>query len=174
MLKVQKPITEQLYATLYAEAKFVPFELTGSTSYIHKVFPITFNTHYLQQLFLNECYLKDPLRAFKENYNKRRLISGDVEVRERKQRVQQYFDELDNETNVHVLWILTWIASLSYQDDCEKPFRLKQVIEVIRRINAKNIKLNVRVHTGLIMWYSLRYLNCSWMHAISMGGSRWC
>jgi hypothetical protein len=89
--------------------------------------------------------MKDPLRAFKENYNKRRLISADVEVRERKQRVQQYFDELDIETNVHILWILTWISTLNYQDDYEKPFRLKQVIEVIRRINAKNVKLNLEI-----------------------------
>jgi hypothetical protein len=46
--------------------------------------------------------------------------------------------------NVHILWILTWAATLSYQDDDEKPFRLKQVVEVIRRINAKDNKLNVR------------------------------
>jgi hypothetical protein len=39
--------------------------------------------------------------------------------------------------------VLAWVATLSYQDDVEKPFRLKQVIEVIRRINAKNTKLNV-------------------------------
>lgn len=109
------------------------------------MFPPSFHLPYLHSLFLTDTYLRDPLRTFKENYNKRRLLSGDIEVRERKQRVQQYFDELDNETNVHVLWILTWIASLSYQDDCEKPFRLKQVIEVIRRINARNVKLNVRI-----------------------------
>lgn len=36
-----------------------------------------------------------------------------------------------------------WIATLQYQDGNEKIFRLKQVIEVIRRINAKDIKLNV-------------------------------
>lgn len=148
LLKIHKPISEQLYHTLYQDAKYVPFELSQSASYIHKVFPISFNYQYLQQLFLNECYLRDPLRAFKENYNRRRLISGDVEVRERKQRVQQYFDELDNDVNVHILWILTWIATLSYQDDNEKQFRLKQVIEVIRRINAKNVKLNVSTSLG--------------------------
>jgi len=51
---------------------------------------------------------------------------------------------MDLEMNVHILWILTWAATLSYQDDDEKPFRLKQVVEVIRRINAKDSKLNVR------------------------------
>lgn len=64
-------------------------------------------------------------------------------MKERKARVQQQFDELENEVNVHICWILAWIATLNYQDDIEKQFRLKQVIEVIRRINSKNIRLNV-------------------------------
>ena len=58
---------------------------------------------------------------------------------------------MENEVNVHVTWILTWIATLSYQDDVEKPFRLKQVVEVIRRINAKDSKLNVSDNSYLPM-----------------------
>lgn len=58
-------------------------------------------------------------------------------------RVQQFFDDQDNETNVHLCWVLAWISTINYQDDIEKQFRLKQVVEVIRRVNAKNVKLNV-------------------------------
>jgi hypothetical protein len=98
----------------------------------------------MQSLFLQDCYAKDPLRQFLDTYNRRRLVTGtSSDVKERKARVQQSFDELENDVNVHLCWILTWISTLSYQDDCEKHFRLKQVVEVIRRINTKNIKLNV-------------------------------
>jgi hypothetical protein len=44
---------------------------------------------------------------------------------------------------VHLCWVLAWISTINYQDDIEKQFRLKQVVEVIRRVNAKNVKLNV-------------------------------
>jgi hypothetical protein len=40
---------------------------------------------------------------------------------------------------------LTWIITFNYQHEKEQKFRLKQLIEVIRRINAKNIKLNVSI-----------------------------
>lgn len=51
---------------------------------------------------------------------------------------------MDKDVNVHLCWILIWIATLAYQDDNEKSFRLKQVKEVLQRINSKNAKLNVR------------------------------
>ncbi len=52
---------------------------------------------------------------------------------------------MDKEVNIHLCWILIWIATLNYQDDIEKTFRLKQVIEVLRRINSKNIRLNLEL-----------------------------
>jgi len=72
------------------------------------------------------------------------LQTGGSSFRQRKLRVQQNYDEeQDNETNVHLCWVLVWISTISYQDDIEKQFRLKQLVEVIRRVNAKNVKLNV-------------------------------
>ena len=39
-----------------------------------------------------------------------------------------------------------WITTLSYQDELEKRFRLKQLIEVIRRIAAvENTKLTLEI-----------------------------
>ena len=38
-----------------------------------------------------------------------------------------------------------WVATLGYQDQGEKPFRCQQVIEVLRRINSKGIRLNLEV-----------------------------
>lgn len=78
---------------------------------------------------------------------------------------------MDLEMNVHILWILTWAATLCYQDDDEKPFRLKQVVEVIRRINAKDNKLNVRLRNT--HFHSLRYSNFSSTRATSTARSRW-
>ncbi len=68
------------------------------------------------------------------------------EVKDRKMRVQAQFNEMDFKVNVHLCWVLMWITTLSYQDDLEKRFRLKQLIEVIRRISAvENTKLNLEL-----------------------------
>lgn len=89
LLRIVKPITDNLYQTLYQDAKFLPFEHSQTNIYLHRVFPMSVNHLYMQSLFLNDCYLRDPLRMFSDNYNRRRLISTSAEVRERKQRVQQ-------------------------------------------------------------------------------------
>ena len=53
---------------------------------------------------------------------------------------------MDFKVNVHLCWILMWITTLSYQDELEKRFRLKQLIEVIRRIAAvENTKLTLEI-----------------------------
>ena len=47
--------------------------------------------------------------------------------------------------NIHICWLLIWVGTLNYQEPAEKSFRLKQAIEVLRKINAKTGgKLNVR------------------------------
>ena len=53
---------------------------------------------------------------------------------------------MDFKVNVHLCWILMWITTLSSQDELEKRFRLKQLIEVIRRIAAvENTKLTLEI-----------------------------
>ena len=53
---------------------------------------------------------------------------------------------MDFKVDVHICWILMWITTLSYQDKLEKRFRLKQLIEVIRRIAAvENTKLTLEI-----------------------------
>ena len=50
-----------------------------------------------------------------------------------------------------------WITTLSYQDELEKRFRLKQLIEVIRRIAAvENTKLTLEIFE-LLMDASEKY-----------------
>ena len=74
------------------------------------------------------------------------MQSGMSSVKDRKARVQAQFNDMDFKVNVHLCWVLMWITTLSYQDEIEKRFRLKQLIEVIRRITAvENTKLNLEI-----------------------------
>ena len=68
----------------------------------------------MQQIFIQECYLKDPLKSFVEFYNSKKLQSGMSSVKDRKARVKAQLNEMDYKTNVHICWILMWIATLSY------------------------------------------------------------
>ncbi len=75
-----------------------------------------------------------------------------TDLNNRRGRVQQQFNDLDRDVNVHLCWLLIWVGTLSYQDNIEKSFRLKQAIEVLRKINAKTGgKLNVNDLVNLIV-----------------------
>lgn len=78
----------------------------------------------MNRIFMEECYRKDSLKKFIE-LQKAKTISALDGVSNRKQRVQQYFDELEKDVNIHICWLLMWVASLSYQNENEKNFRLK-------------------------------------------------
>ena len=67
----------------------------------------------MERLFLEECYERDPLKNFRELQNSRQCNYMDG-IKDRKDRVQLQFEEMDREVNVHVCWILVWIGMLQY------------------------------------------------------------
>jgi len=127
-MRVRKTMDEKLFTTVFADAEMLPINFPKSESEVCKynIVPHRLNMTYMHNLFLTEIAPKEPLKRFKEmTYLKKAQGVPNGDVRDRKARVQQQFDDMDLEMNVHILWILTWAATLSYQDDDEKPFRLK-------------------------------------------------
>lgn len=62
-------------------------ESKAPQAYVHHVVPHCLNQTYLQTLFMQDSYLKDPLKHFVQNYNAKRLQAGGSAVRQRKVRV---------------------------------------------------------------------------------------
>jgi len=148
LARLDKTQDPQLFTQVFRDLQTLPVELRDN-SYCYSAMPQALNNNYMDRVFVEECARQDVLRSFVQLQSAKQLAAL-PDGSNRKQRVQQYFDELDKEVNVHICWLLVWVGTLNYQHDSEKAFRLKQAIEVLRKVNAKSGgKLNVRPRLNL-------------------------
>lgn len=73
-------------------------------------------------------------------------------------RIQSLFEEFTIETNVLLCWILTWSATLSYQDEIERNFRFKQLLEVLEKLKNQKCRLGLEIFE-IIMDAAYKYGN---------------